>query len=186
MNASMSTHRCSLSFRCSRCSFLLSPLPLVQRSKVASNTVNTWTTATSFAPNNYNFPSHDLTTGANLPHNDLEALMTGAYGSSPGCLCTYPNEVRADMCERVGSSALMCAVVAVCVPHAYSVAGQGSEVARCKQPVGTSIMTDTLFLCLAIHEQVVKGKQVAQIATTIARPDRGYSGTCVSGPGCSP
>jgi len=46
----------------------------------------------------------------------LQALMTGAYGSAPGCLCTYENEV-------------------------------------------------------------VKGKKVSQIATTIARPDRGYSGT---------
>jgi hypothetical protein len=51
-----------------------------------------------------------------MPADDLEALLTGMSASSPGCLCTYKNEV-------------------------------------------------------------VSGKQVAQIATTIARPDRGYSGT---------
>ena len=54
--------------------------------------------------------------GPNLPIGDLEAIMTGIYGSSPVCLCTYNNEV-------------------------------------------------------------VDGKRVAQIATTIATPGRGYSGT---------
>jgi len=75
----------------------------------------TWTTSVDFAPNNKNFPTFGLTTGPNLPTQDLEALLTGSYGSSPGCLCTYDNEV-------------------------------------------------------------VHGKRVAQIATTIAHPNRGYTG----------
>lgn len=78
---------------------------------------DSWTTEMLLAPNNFNFPSFDISpTIDNLPQNDLEALMTGSYGTSPGCLCTYPNEV-------------------------------------------------------------VPGKQISQIATTIARPDRGYSNT---------
>ena len=62
------------------------------------------------------FPPSGLTTGPNLPVGDLEALMTGIYATSPGCLCTYDNEVK-------------------------------------------------------------QGERVAQIATTIATPTRGYSGT---------
>lgn len=77
---------------------------------------HSWTASMVIAPNNRNFPSLRLPAGNNLPASDLEALMTGVYGSSPGCLCTYPGEV-------------------------------------------------------------VAGKAVAQIATTIARPDRGYQGT---------
>jgi hypothetical protein len=76
----------------------------------------TWTTGLRIAPNDRNFPCSQLTTEANMPDYDLEAYMTGVFGSSPGCLCTYPNEVE-------------------------------------------------------------KGKHVYQIATTIARPDRGYGGT---------
>ena len=79
-------------------------------------TAQSWKTEWIVAPNDRNFPSGSLTTGPNLPIADLEALMTGIYASSPGCLCTYDNEV-------------------------------------------------------------VNGERVAQIATTIARPDRGYSGT---------
>lgn len=75
-----------------------------------------WTTSVRLAPNNRNFPAGDLTTDANLDDRDLEAYMTGIYGSPVGCLCTYDNEVKA-------------------------------------------------------------GVRVAQIATTIARPDRGYGGT---------
>ena len=70
----------------------------------------------TIAGNDRNFPCSGLTTGANLPLPDLEAMMTGVYASSPGCLCTYNNEV-------------------------------------------------------------VSGERVAQIATTIATPGRGYSGT---------
>ena len=33
----------------------------------------------------------DLTTGANIPTDDLTAVMAGIYGSAPGCLCTFPN-----------------------------------------------------------------------------------------------
>jgi len=76
----------------------------------------TWSATMTISPSNSNFPTLRLPAGPNLPADDLEALLTGVYGSSPGCLCTY-------------------------------------------------------------HNEVVPGKRVAQIATTIARPDRGYSGT---------
>jgi len=78
--------------------------------------VQRWSEAFVIAPNDRNFPTAKLTTGPNLPEKDLEALLTGIYGSSPGCLCTYDNEV-------------------------------------------------------------VEGMRIAQISPTIARPDRGYSGT---------
>ena len=84
-------------------------------SSVATSTLS-YSRAWRLAANDRNFPSGVLGVGPNLPEGDLEALLTGVYGSSPGCLCTYDNEV-------------------------------------------------------------VKGKRVAQIATTIARPDRGYGGT---------
>ena len=42
----------------------------------------------------YYFPSSGLTTGKNLPIFDLEAMVTGIYGSSPGCLATFDNEVK--------------------------------------------------------------------------------------------
>ncbi len=75
-----------------------------------------WSAAAEYAPNNKNFPAGGLTTGPNLPPDDLEALLTGVYASSPGNLCTYDNEV-------------------------------------------------------------VPGERVAQIATTIAFPGRGYQDT---------
>ena len=63
----------------------------------------------------------DLTTGANIPTDDLTAVMAGIYGSAPGCLCTFPN----------------------------SPACPGMEG---------------------------KHEKLGQIATTVARPDRGYAG----------
>ena len=46
----------------------------------------------TISPNNHNFPAGELTTTKpNLPTQDLAALMTGIYGSAPGCLCTFPN-----------------------------------------------------------------------------------------------
>ena len=63
----------------------------------------------------------DLTTGANIPTDDLTAVMAGIYGSAPGCLCTFPN----------------------------SPACPGMEG---------------------------KHEKLGQIATTVARPDRGYGG----------
>ena len=53
-----------------------------------------WATSFELAPNDRNFPCAKLTTGPNLPAADLEAYMTGVYASSPGNLCTYPNEVK--------------------------------------------------------------------------------------------
>jgi hypothetical protein len=51
-----------------------------------------WSTSMTISPNNRNFPAGDLTTtSANLPSDDLATIMTGIYGSAPGCLCTFPN-----------------------------------------------------------------------------------------------
>eukprot|EP00730_Choanoeca_flexa_P003156 TRINITY_DN11310_c0_g1_i3.p1 TRINITY_DN11310_c0_g1~~TRINITY_DN11310_c0_g1_i3.p1 ORF type:complete len:844 (+),score=181.87 TRINITY_DN11310_c0_g1_i3:336-2534(+) len=75
-----------------------------------------WQSTLKIGFNNRNFPVLSLSNRTDMPDDDVEALLTGLYGSSPGCLCTYPNEV-------------------------------------------------------------VAGKHVAQIATTIARPDRGYHDT---------
>ena len=84
---------------------------------------STWATSMLISPNNRNFPASTLTTTQpNLPDDDLAAIMTGIYGSSPGCLCTFPNS-----------------------PACPKLEGQ--------------------------HEKV------GQIATTIARPSRGYGGT---------
>ncbi len=81
-----------------------------------------WKTSAVITPNNHNFPAGSLTTGPNLPIDDLTAVMAGIYGSAPGCLCTFPN----------------------------SPACPGMEG---------------------------KHEKLGQIATTIARPDRGYAGT---------
>ena len=54
----------------------------------------TWVTSAELSPNDRNFPSSGLTTGKNLPIFDLEAMVTGIYGSSPGCLATFDNEVK--------------------------------------------------------------------------------------------
>ena len=76
-----------------------------------------WSLALQLAPNDRNFPVLGLSHAAdNLPEDDLAALLTGAYGTSPGCLCTYPGAVK-------------------------------------------------------------EGEALGQIATTIANPGRGYSGT---------
>ena len=75
-----------------------------------------WAASQLLTPNDRNFPAGGLSTGPNLPERDLEALLTGIYGSSVGCLCTFDNEVK-------------------------------------------------------------HGERVAQIATTIAMPGRGYGGT---------
>lgn len=82
-----------------------------------------WSTSAMISPNNRNFPASQLiTNSSNLPSGDLAAVMTGIYGSAPGCLCTFPN----------------------------SPACPGMEG---------------------------KGEKLGQIATTVARSDRGYAGT---------
>jgi hypothetical protein len=61
-------------------------------SAAVTTTAASWTTSMTISPNNHNFPSGDLTTASdNLPIDDLAAIMTGIYGSAPGCLCTFPN-----------------------------------------------------------------------------------------------
>ena len=40
----------------------------------------TWATSAIIAPNNRNFPASELTTGPNLPTDDLAAVMVGIYG----------------------------------------------------------------------------------------------------------
>lgn len=81
-----------------------------------------WKSSMVISPNNKNFPAGSLTTGPNIPTDDLNAVMAGIYGSAPGCLCTFPN----------------------------SPACPGMEG---------------------------KHQKLGQIATTIARSDRGYAGT---------
>ena len=85
----------------------------------------TWSTSVLIAPNDRNFPCLNLTTGPNMPDTDLEAYMTGVYGSSPGCLCTFDNEVRRNGEEDEGAGrpfSVCCTVYvvllyAVCVLH---------------------------------------------------------------------
>ena len=63
-------------------------------SAASASATTTWATSAELTPNDRNFPAHGLTTGANLPIRDLEALLTGIYASSPGCLATFDNEVK--------------------------------------------------------------------------------------------
>ena len=72
-------------------------------------------TSSTLSPNDRPFPVGGVPVGASLGGRDLEAMLTGIYGSAVGALTTFDNEVKA-------------------------------------------------------------GVRVAQIATTIARPDRGYQG----------
>lgn len=63
---------------------------------MAQANVTSWSREWLISPNNRNFPSASLPSGAvnNLDNSaDLEAFMTGIYGSAVPCLCTYPNEV---------------------------------------------------------------------------------------------
>jgi hypothetical protein len=55
-----------------------------------------WQREWQISPNNRNFPSGALPSGlvSNMDDGaDLEASLTGIYGSAVPCLCTYPNEV---------------------------------------------------------------------------------------------
>jgi hypothetical protein len=58
--------------------------------------VTEWQREWQISPNNRNFPTATLPTGdvPNLDGGaDLEATLTGIYGSAVPCLCTYANEV---------------------------------------------------------------------------------------------
>lgn len=60
--------------------------------------MTSWSREWLISPNNRNFPSGSLPSGLQSSNNldgdaDLEAFMTGIYGSAVPCLCTYPNEV---------------------------------------------------------------------------------------------
>lgn len=66
---------------------------------IAQTGATKWTRQWLISPNNRNFPSAQLPPGgvSNMDGgDDLEALMTGIYGSAVPCLCTYPNEVTND------------------------------------------------------------------------------------------
>lgn len=54
-----------------------------------------WYTSMDIFPNNADFPTHMLrdTSLANLPYDDLRALLTGVYASPVGNLNTQVNEV---------------------------------------------------------------------------------------------
>ena len=63
---------------------------------IAQTGATKWNRQWLISPNNRNFPSAQLPSGtvSNMDDSDnLEALMTGIYGSAVPCLCTYPNEV---------------------------------------------------------------------------------------------
>jgi hypothetical protein len=59
------------------------------------STTMRYTSNIQITPNNYNFPAGSLTTGENVPIDDLVATMVGMYASSPGNLCTFDSEVVA-------------------------------------------------------------------------------------------
>jgi len=67
----------------------------------------TWTASYDLAPNNFDFPVHgpsgDLTTSGNIPNVQLQAMLTGIYGSPVGQLCTHDNGVVTG--QRVGQMA---------------------------------------------------------------------------------
>jgi hypothetical protein len=83
-----------------------------------------------------------LLQGANLPLDDLEALMTGIYASPVGCLCTCARSMQH---ARAGAPTL--------------------------HGVSSAVVT------ARFDNEVVPTQRVAQIATTVARPGRGYGGT---------
>ena len=147
-----------------------------------------------------NFPCLNLTTGPNMPDTDLEAYMTGVYGSSPGCLCTFDNEVRRDEEENEGAGRPLSVCCTICV--SYSLCAvlcvlhgvyRGVYCARvCAILNHVCVYTNKgfaspfdLFDTTPVSQpsthhpifKVVSGKRVAQIATTIAGPGRGYAGT---------
>jgi hypothetical protein len=81
------------------------------------------------APNNRNFPAGGLRTAggttANLPSDDLAAILTGIYGTAPGCLCTFPN---APACPRIEGKHLKLGQIATTV--ARSARGTGADKPR--------------------------------------------------------
>ena len=81
------------------------------------------------APNNRNFPAGGLRTAggttANLPSDDLAAILTRIYGTAPGCLCTFPN---APACPRIEGKHLKLGQIATTV--ARSARGTGADKPR--------------------------------------------------------
>jgi hypothetical protein len=77
----------------------------VQAMSIASGTA--WSTLVELAPNSFDFPVQgpfgDLTTGPNIDAVNLQAMLTGIYGSPVGQLCTHDNGVVKG--ERVGQMA---------------------------------------------------------------------------------
>lgn len=77
----------------------------VQAVQIASGSA--WSTLVELAPNRFDFPvqgpSGDLTTGPNIDAENLQAMLTGIYGSPVGQLCTHDNGVSKG--ERVGQMA---------------------------------------------------------------------------------
>jgi len=52
-----------------------------------------WNSSSKLYPNNFDFPTFTLPSGSNLPDADLQAMLTGIYGSAVGCLNSHDNEV---------------------------------------------------------------------------------------------
>ena len=85
-----------------------------------------WSTSAMIAPNSRNFPVSGLPTdGANLPSDDLAAVMTGIYGTAPGCLCTFPN---APACPKLSGKRMKLGQIATTV--ARSNEGTGADKPR--------------------------------------------------------
>eukprot|EP00055_Hartaetosiga_balthica_P004148 m.10318 g.10318 ORF g.10318 m.10318 type:complete len:814 (-) comp3651_c0_seq2:140-2581(-) len=68
--------------------------PRSDQARTINRGVSTWHNTYELFLNDRNFPTSTIPTTSNIPTYDLEAFLTGVYGSSPGCLCTYPNEVK--------------------------------------------------------------------------------------------
>jgi len=66
-----------------------------------------WNASYEIAPNNFDFPAQgpfgDLSTEGNIEDKDLQAMLTGIYGSPVGQLCTHDNGVV--LGHRVGQMA---------------------------------------------------------------------------------
>jgi hypothetical protein len=96
--------------------------------------VSKWSREWLIAPNNRNFPSGSLPAGSvsNMDNDrDVEALMTGIYGSAVPCLCTYPNEV---------SRGTQVAQIATTLRN-----GKGNQLGRTNQPTFCRFFVSCLY-----------------------------------------
>jgi hypothetical protein len=140
--------------------------------------------------------------GPNLPLDDLEALMTGIYASPVGCLCTcaiarhaashiarrnttcnmYASHRRENATRHPrGHSRMRMHKIAPSHTHAQSRTHALARRILPQRRIRALHLRGAVLLrdCWRgrFDNEVVPGQHVAQIATTVARPDRGYGGT---------